>query len=668
MLPFLLFLLAFTQEPSTADLLRRLDADEIAVREESELALVARGAPALKEVEAALSTAKEGELRIRLQRVVRKLRLADLVARIPSQFSEAFRAAAPELIARLKKPEPEVLVEAIAVTTGRAWHWDQVDKETPHGSMKVAREIVRGPIKDATRSDVAEILHLALLAVPEGPRSPPWAAAQNSAWAAIKPAESHDRRCLFMELFRIRQDPNVRNIVEMMVRQCRVPDDTPMLLAALDDQDPKMQELAAWSMIFLDAGPHADQVEKRLASVRRPLRRCLLYPLKRTGDRRFLKTFEEYMHSSELDERIVSREAIQALDPDSMPRHALKWLKSGDPARITEGLKFCDPDPRVANPVLVPELLAEVKRIFADHGDKNYRPRAFAILIRLQPDNLKDMVLGALADHDPMIRKQAIAAAGRLQGPEIVKALNQILEKDDDLALDAALALMSLKEAPSLDRIRGFLKSATPAVRSRAMYAIVCALQEKSRDDLLPLLEDPKPEIQASAVYYLGSWPAGIEDRLRKMLDSPHEAVADAAARVMSRLGDKACLPHLRKKLGTHQWREFLPVFVGIAEPEWSKVLNGIVFKLPDQNPTGESVVEGIRANLKDKGIELRVELAPESLKRGVGPILQSGVGFGIGWIRTMIMGSDYFFDGKVLFILPHAEARKRWLEWAKFK
>ena len=104
-------LILLTQEPSTAELIRRLDADDIRVREETELALIARGAPALKEVEAALEASKDEELRRRLGRVHRKLLLADLVARIPAQFSEAFRAASPELMEQLKKAEPGTLIE-----------------------------------------------------------------------------------------------------------------------------------------------------------------------------------------------------------------------------------------------------------------------------------------------------------------------------------------------------------------------------------------------------------------------------------------------------------------------------------------------------------------------------------------------------------------------------
>ena len=164
-------LLILAQEPSVAELLRRLEGGDIDVREKTEIELAARGAPALAEVEAALASADSAEFRLRLKRVVRKLRLADLTSRIPRQFSEDFRAAEPALMERLKTADPGALIDAIAATTGKATHWETEDKPASHGTYKVAREITRDLVKGATRADALEVLRLAIRAIPEDRKS-----------------------------------------------------------------------------------------------------------------------------------------------------------------------------------------------------------------------------------------------------------------------------------------------------------------------------------------------------------------------------------------------------------------------------------------------------------------------------------------------------------------
>src|SRR5262245_60040425 len=110
MLNAVLTLLLALQQPSVAQLLDTLKSGDLEAREKAEAGLAAMPSAALAEVEAALSSSEDGEFCLRLKRVARKLTFAELLAQIPTQFSDGFRASSPELLERLKKAEPGTLI------------------------------------------------------------------------------------------------------------------------------------------------------------------------------------------------------------------------------------------------------------------------------------------------------------------------------------------------------------------------------------------------------------------------------------------------------------------------------------------------------------------------------------------------------------------------------
>jgi HEAT repeat protein len=665
MITIALAALLILQEPSVPELLRRLETGDLDVRDKAESDLVARGSSALKEVEAALAAATDAEFRLRLNRAFRKLRLADLVARMPEQFSDSFRNLAPGLMEALKSPEPGVLIEALAVTTGMAWHWE--DRPTNRGDRKPSKEIIRPVAAEISRADAVEIIRLALRAIPEAPLTAPWAAVHRSVHHAIQPARPEDRRSLVEELLHLRGDPECRNALVKMAVHGRSPEDLPGLLSILDAEDPELTKRALEGLPYVSPGPHAVEFEKRLANFKPPLRRWLLYPLKAAEDRRFMKTFEEYLHGPEADERTICLEALRRLAPETLPAHYLAWVRSDDPPRVLAGLQFSLGNPR--NP-LTPsaEMQAEARRHLETAKTDPIRLAALAVLKRAPAEKVRALIVELLADPRPHVHSIAFAEAAKLKGDDIRAALEKLADSTNELSsLEALSILLTWETPPSIDRIRAHLKSPDPKVRLRAMAVLDAHSTEKAREDLVPLLDDPDPKVRVDALQRL-SWRAkGLEEQIRRFLESKDDYTVLVATRALAGLGDRSCLPAIRKGLNSRRFSDYLPCFISLVEPSWTPVL-ACTFRIPAKDPKVKDVVEGVREALKDRRIEVRYELPENKLEQKINVPGVSEKGWPLGWVRSMITGSGYFFDGKTLTIMPDAEATKKWRDWAAAK
>src|SRR5258705_11177704 len=152
--------------------------------------------------------------------------------------------------------------------------------------------------------------------------------------------------------------------------------------------------------------------------------------------------------------------------------------------------------------------------------------------------------------------------------------------------------------------------------------------------------------LPATAINLLSGSAKGLEVKLRTRLDSPDELVRITAARVLAGIGDKECLPALKKGMQTWRWKEYLPLLMLLTEPGWLKIMDDIRLKDPAEGATVKTLVEEIASSLKDKGIDVRPELPEEVLNRRLARYpMKSLAGYGVGWISVFAQGTHCFFD-----------------------
>jgi len=159
------------------------------------------------------------------------------------------------------------------------------------------------------------------------------------------------------------------------------------------------------------------------------------------------------------------------------------------------------------------------------------------------PVEAADDVLGKLLkDPDLKVRLRAAHALGYLGkgGGHFDDLVALFKEADAEGLHDVLYAMGRSREPRFVPFLRDALKSDDSGVKQAAAFELARLAGRDAHGDLLPLLQDAKPEVRASAVENL----AGLGDeadtpRIREMLDDPHQFVRTRVATVLGfRKGD----------------------------------------------------------------------------------------------------------------------------------
>ena len=173
-------------------------------------------------------------------------------------------------------------------------------------------------------------------------------------------------------------------------------------------------------------------------------------------------------------------------------------------------------------------------------------------------DDLRNL----LSDRNPLVRKRAALAVGRIGNEDSVNALTPLLEKDSDMSVRAmtAFALGEIESETAANALIAVLKNtATPAeVRARAVEAlgkIAAALpteQEPRQRELGAAILEALNSTDQSTILFgltaaLRSRPANIGPPIAKFLTHSNSRVRADAANALARLRLKDGTDQLRK-------------------------------------------------------------------------------------------------------------------------
>ena len=305
-----------------------------------------------------------------------------------------------------------------------------------------------------------------------------------------------------------------REAVSEALREAREESSLPPLLAALDDADPCVREIAARLLGRQRGAAAAAGLETRLATGAPSGRAAAAYALGLTGS--------------------IGASALADVLPDPSPqvRGNAVWAIGRIGDRSVSG---------------------RVWRLVRD-PESPVRAAAVQTLAHLEAADSLPLIIDVLrTDPDAEVRRVAAWALAELDAAAGTAALIQALAGDDDEAV-REMAAWALAEGDGAEA-REALQRALRDDRSEEVRATaVWALGSLGDDASLPLLEraldDPSPEIRSRSAWAIGTLsPAEAPAGLGEALADSDQRVRLTAAWAVGQIADAAVLPALAAAL-----------------------------------------------------------------------------------------------------------------------
>ncbi|MFY2558125.1 HEAT repeat domain-containing protein [Corallococcus terminator] len=134
-----------------------------------------------------------------------------------------------------------------------------------------------------------------------------------------------------------------------------------------------------------------------------------------------------------------------------------------------------------------------------------------------------------MADATPSVRAAAVAAMAMVAGPAADSALVAALQDADEQVRVAAVEALTPREALSAAPFLPMLADASPTVRMRALHALLRRGASEGCEALIPVLDDPLPQLRKMAILAIGQLGCGaatprLVDEARRATDAEERA------------------------------------------------------------------------------------------------------------------------------------------------
>ncbi|WP_163867541.1 HEAT repeat domain-containing protein [Myxococcus eversor] len=141
-----------------------------------------------------------------------------------------------------------------------------------------------------------------------------------------------------------------------------------------------------------------------------------------------------------------------------------------------------------------------------------------------------------LADELPSIRVAAVAAMAAVEGPSADRALVAALQDVDEEVRVAAVEALTPRDTLFEEPFLAMLADVSPTVRMRALQALLRRGTTAGLEALIPLLEDPVPQLRKMAILAIGELGCGAA--IPRLIDEARRATdAEERASLVTALG-----------------------------------------------------------------------------------------------------------------------------------
>jgi len=288
-------------------------------------------------------------------------------------------------------------------------------------------------------------------------------------------------------------------------------------------------------------------------------RKQLVAKLRQLGDTGITKLIHALGHSGRDDQGRVADLLGRLLDNTSLPLF-VQALTDGNSQLVTRTTDLLcrstgyDPnrlmtsfsDPRVSKSALIQVLSAHRSRLdagallrYAYTLDATDRNALMKLVGEIADKGLVPELLNRVSGKDPVVRLQIVRILGRFRQPEVVQALQGLLEDPDKGVRQAALEALSENDEArlDLDKLCNLLRDKDINVQEQAIEAIVQRNDPDTMKHLSEVLHDEAEHARRAAVEVLNS--IGSAEAIKELLASVKDAdwwvrarSADALAKI----------------------------------------------------------------------------------------------------------------------------------------
>ena len=149
-------------------------------------------------------------------------------------------------------------------------------------------------------------------------------------------------------------------------------------------------------------------------------------------------------------------------------------------------------------------------------------------------------LISKLSAPDPRVATAAARLLGGLEDQRAVPELLRVIERDDESASEAALALGRIGGSDAFGHLLDLVKSSTGDKRAAAAKGLALLNDPSAEPRLAELLKDPDPTVRCAVVEAFGN--IGSERSAEVLIascDDPHENVRKAAVKCLASVGGR---------------------------------------------------------------------------------------------------------------------------------
>lgn len=471
------------------ELIKQLDADDVAVRDAAAGKLYELGATAVPELEkVARST--------RVEVATRAQGLLHMIA-LRGKLTPNLVKCLPGIERRLAgAPEHEwTLVFTELLPLGRTDHWNDLDKKgleqadlealvptalrgaLPSELASVCRGVLLYRLKKA-RAELVRILG------ERGNEVPP------TLISALSYVHAREASPMLITLLKS-DNAELRGASAYVLSQLGVKDAIPELRRLLKDQNTSSKHVATRALRFLDAREAVPDLLPLLKDEDLEVRTQAAYTLETFGAKEAISGIREMLKNDQT--RVIAAYALQSLGA------------------------------REATPDLIPLL-----------NDQHFRGCAAEILGELGSKESIPELLKVLKVPDYICNTMAMRALGKLGAKEAIPEMLRLLKAPDATGKEyATVALGDVGSEEPLPELRKCVRNSDPATRAAALQAIGAILKDKASEELRNYLTDPDPAVRQALAYTLGRYdPRGSKQEILALLKDGAAQVRLAAVGV----------------------------------------------------------------------------------------------------------------------------------------
>lgn len=326
------------------------------------------------------------------------------------------------------------------------------------------------------------------------------------------------------------------------------PKAAPIIAEALDDEDPRMREMAIYvlaNMFYKDAVPKIAEILD--SDDDHDVRITAAKALGVIRDERAVEALLKHIYIKDTHARFFVLNSLgQQENSKAIPALAVVAVEDADAIMRRASIYGL-------GLIKDPAALEHLVKVLED-GDDDIRTQAVRAMGEIGGKETLPYLLKALEDTSASVRREAVYSLNTVGGDEALEAIANLLEREKkDFVIQIALwTVAQLGDKSHISIVKPFVDSTDSVIRERAIRTIHALDGQPTHKEIRQHLKSEDPHLRLYALWLYGiegtSDNENIAD-LAEMIGDEDEAVRLAVVQVMGKFRSRQLVPIFRKVL-----------------------------------------------------------------------------------------------------------------------